>query len=185
MNTNAREMYINVLEKRAAEALAPDYGVDSQAVANAEVASNNSDQRTQISGLLNAAKATETATTKQVGQPLPIAKKTTGTTASNPLLKVAMHEAFFAGVRQTELFKTAELEYLRTAFEGFEDEMGKVANVAKFTKAMGGAKTTVQNVLKGGPTAKTVAQRAPSPVPSLTSRPTSIDGVRLKFADAP
>lgn len=127
MHTNARDMYISVLEKRAAEAVAPDYGVDSQAVANKEVASNSGDQRAQLGGLLNAAKATEAATTKQVGQLLPIAKKTTGTTSSNPLLKVAMHEAFFTGVRQTDLLKTAELEYLRTAYRGFEDEMSKLA----------------------------------------------------------
>lgn len=122
-------MYIRVLEKRGAEAAAPDYGVDSQVIANREVAANNGDQRAQIGDLLNAAKATEKATTKQLGQLLPIAKKTPGTTTSNPLLKVAMHEAFFTGVRQTDFLKTAELEYLRATYRGFENEMSKMAGV--------------------------------------------------------
>lgn len=160
MNTPARDMYIGVLEKRAAEALAPDYRVDNQVVANGEVGANNKDQRTQVSGLFNASKGTETATTKQVGQLLPIAKKTTGTTASNPLLKVAMHEAFFSGVRQTDLLKTAELGYLRNAYQGFEDEMGKLAlskeagfvsNALKGVKSLG-----KKSVGTGGGAAKSV-----------------------------
>jgi len=140
MHIPVRDMYINILEKRAAEAaIAPDYGIDSQEVANGEVGANNKDQRAQLEPLFAATKATEKATTKQVNQLLPIAKKTPGTSASNPLLKVAHHEAFFSGLRQTNMLKTAELDYLRTAFRGFEDELAKVATLAgSLFKAKGG-----------------------------------------------
>ena len=129
MHTAIRDMYISVLEKRAAEAssMSPDYGKDNQVIANGEVNTNNKDQRTQLGSLFEATKATEKATTTQVNKLLPVAKKTTGTSASNPLLKVAQHGSFFEGVRHTEFFKTAELDYLRTAYRGFQSELSKVA----------------------------------------------------------
>jgi hypothetical protein len=146
-----RDMYISVLEKRAAEAssIAPDYSTDSQAVANGEVDANNKDQRAQLSPLFSAASATEKATTKQVGQLLPTAKKTEGTTASNPLLKVAQHEAFFSGLRQTDLLKTANLEYLKVAYNGFEDELEKLG----FLKALKGMVGKAKGAVKPKPAA--------------------------------
>lgn len=174
MNTPVRDMYINVLEKRAMD-VGPDYGTDNQAIANSEVSANVSDQRAQLSGLLSATKATEKATTKQVGQLLPIAKKTPGTSSSNPLLKVAVHKAFFSGVRQTGLLKTASPEYLRTAFRGFEDEINKMASwvtggrgvgivqlvkqANPFMAAMGVGKNITKKVLKGG------APKMKAPIP--------------------
>lgn len=150
MQSQIRDMYISILEKRAAEAAAPDYSTDSQAVANGEVASNNKDQRSQLEGLFSAAKPAEKQMTSQLNKLLPIAKKTPDTTASNPLLKVAFqvvhHQAFFAGIRRasTGFFKTAELGYLRMAYRSFEDELYKVANLAaqmaKITRQSGKAK---------------------------------------------
>lgn len=150
MQSQVRDMYIGILEKRAAEAAAPDYSTDSQSVANGEVAANNKDQRSQLEGLFAMAKPAEKQMTSQINKLLPIAKKTPDTMARNPLLKIALqvahHQAFFNGIRRasTGFFKTAELGYLRVSYRSFEDELLKVANLAaqmaKITRQSGKAK---------------------------------------------
>lgn len=137
-NTMNLEIYNRVLEKRASEGLSvPDYGVDSQAIANGEVESNSADQRSSLGSLLDSAKNTEKTESKQMGKLFPTAKKTPGTSSSSALLKVAMHEAFFSGVRQTDMLKVAEMDYLRAAYQGFEDEMDKLGGLGSKVLAKG------------------------------------------------
>jgi len=121
-----RHTYIEMLEKRASEASSTDYGIDNQAVANAEVEANAKDQREQLSPLLDAAKTMAKIDSKQLGSLVPGAKTSAGTSSRSAMLKVAMQDSFFSGVRQTELLKTASPSYIRTAFQGFADEMSKL-----------------------------------------------------------
>jgi hypothetical protein len=117
-----RDWYINVLEKRATE------GVDdSQVEANKDLKSNQNDQKAELKSLFNSANKEEKADTKLLNRCCPIARKTEGTTTSSTLLKVSMNQAFFDGLRDTGFMKTADPEYLRVAFQGFEDEISKIA----------------------------------------------------------
>ena len=129
MQTSVQDFYKTVLEKRAAEETDKQWGAssDGQAVANAEVAANKGDQRAQLGDLLTAAPAAQKAETKNIGKLLPIAKKTEGTVSSNPMLKVAMHRGFFNALRETGLMKTADPDYIRTAYRAFEDEVAQLS----------------------------------------------------------
>ena len=117
-----RDWYIGVLEKRAMD------GTDSQEMAHKELESNQVDQRSELKGLFNQAPVAEKAETKSLTKNFPLAKKTEGTASSSTLLKVAMNRAFFGGARNLEFLKLADPEYLRTAFQGFENEIEKIAS---------------------------------------------------------
>jgi len=127
---SVRDMYMSMLEKRAAEdGAVPLHGNDDQQVANAELGANVRDQRQQLNQLFSKAPQAQKEDTKLINRSLPIAKKTEGTASSNPLLKVAMNQAFFSALQKTDLLKTASADYLRTAYVGFQDEFDKIAMV--------------------------------------------------------
>ena len=122
------DWYMQTLEKRAAEeGVMLDYSTDNEAVANAEVKANQGDQRAELSPLF--------ANTAQVGKDeskllrknFPEAKKAKDTMTGNPLVKVALQQSFFDGLRDTDLLKMASLDYIKVAFQSFHDELEKIA----------------------------------------------------------
>lgn len=124
--TVVQNFYKSILEKRAAESLMPDYGKDSREIALKEVDENKKEQRKDLSGYLEAAKKEEKADTKTMDENLDAADKDS-TDTSNPLLKIAMNRALFAGLRQVELLKTASADYMNVVYSSFQDEMYKIA----------------------------------------------------------
>jgi hypothetical protein len=125
---NVQDWYIKVLEKKAAEeGVMLDYSTDNEAVANAEVKDNQGDQRSELTSLFSKAKGVEAADSKLIRKDFPKAKKTEGTMTSNPLMKVAMQQAYFGGLRETELLKMASLDFIKVAFQSFHDELEKIA----------------------------------------------------------
>ena len=117
-----RDWYINVLEKRAAEG-----SDDSAETAHQELATNRGDQAAQLKDLFSQAGNVEKTESKLLRQSFPEAKKDRDTTSSSTLVKVAMNRAFFDGLGKTHFMKLADPEYLRAAFQGFEDEISKIA----------------------------------------------------------
>jgi hypothetical protein len=154
-----RDMYIAMLEKRASHGL-DTIGVDSQEAANSEHSANKLDQRAEVGNLFASADKASRDTTSAISQALPKAKRAEGTSASNTMLKVAMNTAFFEGLRETGLLKTASPEYLRAANMGFHDELDKIAGfLGTAAKAVGGA---VKKVIPGA--AKAPKQWGPGTV---------------------
>jgi hypothetical protein len=120
-----RDWYISVLEKRAEEEA---LGVDNSAAAHQELASNQSEQKKELSGLFSHTGESEKKETAVVRKHFPAARKAKDTTSSSTLLKIATHRAFFDGVRETALMKVASPEYIRTAYHGFQDELAKIGS---------------------------------------------------------
>lgn len=146
-----RDMYVTMLEKRASEGLHLFSGVDNQEEGNKEHASNILDQRSEVSNLFASSDKASKDATSTIAKALPLAKKTEGTSSSNTMLKVAMNTAFFDGLRETGLMKTASPEYIRAAYGSFNDELEKIAGIGQIAGKMLGK---VKNVLpKKAPTA--------------------------------
>jgi len=122
-----QDWYIQTLEKRAAEEAALDYDVDSQAVANSQVRDNQTEQKAYLDGLFGNAKDVGKDETKLIKAEFPSAQKIEGTMAGNPLVKVGMQQVFFEGLRKTDLLKMASLDYIKMAFQSFNDELAKIA----------------------------------------------------------
>jgi hypothetical protein len=123
-----QDWYMQTLEKRAAEeGVMLDYSINNEDVANAEVKANHGDQSSELKPLF--------ANTAQVGKDeskllrkcFPEAKKADDTMCGNPLIKVALQQAFFGGLRDTDIIKMASLDYIKVAFAGFHDELEKIA----------------------------------------------------------
>ena len=155
-----RDFYIDMLEKRASDGVNPEQistSTDSQQIANAELDSNVKDQRAQIKPLFETAAAAEKADTKLIGKLLPKAKASPDAASSNPLLKVATHQAFFDGLRKTDLLKTASPDYIKAAYTGFEQELQKISAF------IGAAAKPLMGALQA-------AKKAPSAVKSLAGK---------------
>jgi len=174
MTTPVRDFYINMLEKRAEETNPAQWSAstDDQQIANAELNANVKDQRAQLKPMFEQAAAAETADTKLVGKLLPQAKRSPEAASSNPLLKVAAHQAFFDGLRQTDLMKAASPDYVRAAYLGFESELDKIASllagvgkspaVTNFLKRVGGG--VGKGATKAVPKAKAALPAASAPI---------------------
>lgn len=123
-----QDWYIQTLEKRAAEeGVMLDYSINNEDVANAEVESNQKDQRSELNPLFaNAAQVGKTESSL-LRKNFPEAKKADDTMTGNPLVKVALQATFFDGLRRTDLLKMASLDYIKVAFESFHDELEKIA----------------------------------------------------------
>lgn len=127
--TVVQDFYKSILEKRAAdtaEALMPDYGKDSREIALREIDKNKADQRKDLGQYLESAKKEEKADTKTMDKALDATDKGS-TDTSNPLLKIAMNKAFFRGMREIEILKTASADYMKLVYSAFQDEMHKIA----------------------------------------------------------
>ena len=122
-----RDFYISVLEKRAEKDEEP-LGTDNSAAAYDGLEENQEEQKKDLSDLFE-----HTTDAKKdialVRKNFPAAKKAKDTTSSSSLLKIATHRAFFNGLRDTDMMKSAGPEYLRAAFQGFEEELGKIASL--------------------------------------------------------
>jgi len=148
MSNQVQDFYKAMLEKRAE---CGDWGssTDPQEVANGELSSNQGDQRSQLSDLFAQASSAQKEDTKLVGKALPKARAG-DSASSNPLLKVGA--AFFAGLREGEILKTASPDYLHAAYTSFKDELDKIAwagaKGSVLHKALQAAKKPVASKIK-------------------------------------
>jgi hypothetical protein len=153
----SQDFYKAMLEKRAMED-SWSQGKDSQEVANSEVFSNKADQRSQLGDLLSSASSAQRSDTAEVGKLLPKAKKSSDTMSSNPMLKVAMHAAFFDGMRSSYLMKTAGPEYIHTAYSAFEDELDKISSVGLGRMSREAIETALKQVKRRNPVAVAISK---------------------------
>lgn len=117
---SVRDMYITLLEKRAAH-------VEAEAErATQSQHANRADGARDLRERFDRATASGREASQTLRAALPTARSAPDTTTSSSLLKVAMHRAFFDGVRRMGRLKTAGADYLHTAYCAFEDELTKI-----------------------------------------------------------
>jgi len=124
--TVVQDFYKSILEKRAAESLMPNYGLDNRELALKELDENKKEQRKDLGQYLEAAKKEEKADTKTMDGALDATDKDS-TDTSNSLLKIAMNKALFRGLRDVTFLKTASADYMKIVYSSFQDEMQKIA----------------------------------------------------------
>ena len=173
-----RDMYVTMLEKRASDGIDIFSGVDNQEVANKEHASNILDQRSEVSSLFASADKASKDMTSVLAKALPKAKKTEGTTSSSTLMKVAMNTAFFDGLRETGLLKTASPEYIRATYNSFNEELGKIAMLGAIAKTVAKGAKSLSSGAKGLVTKKPAAAWGPGKVlqgATKASKPSTVN----------
>jgi hypothetical protein len=124
-----RDAYVALLEKRAAsdgdvlhESIPPN---DSYDVANQEHRKNQEDHRTYLHSVFSNAEAVQTnqsAEVRKLFNNLP-----SGTSTSNPLLKMARAPFFAAVEAHSNFVKTASPVHREVTFNSFCDELEKIA----------------------------------------------------------
>lgn len=176
-----QDFYKILLEKRAKadNGIAPDYDTNSQEVAEAEVASNKSDQRNQLSGLFDNSSQAQKQDTKLVGRLLPDAKSG-DSFSSNPMLKVAMNSAFMEGLRQTGVMQSEDPDFLRNAYKGFNDEIDKIGSALVNAVRKASRSQSVKDML--GSAAKKPARSSGKSL--VSGKNISINPGGYKFASA-
>lgn len=126
-----QNFYKTILEKRAADfknSIMPDYKLDNREIALKEVEKNQLDQRKQLEALLMGTKVEEKHDTSVLEKALDHADDDS-TDTSNPLLKIAMNQALFRGLRSAEVtfLKTASADTMKVVYTAFHDELEKIS----------------------------------------------------------
>lgn len=120
-----RDSYVALLEKRASAEVGPETSVpanDSAEATNAEVAKTRADDHTYLSGLFTKAEAVQSDQSSTMKHLFPGAEGTK--VYGNPFIKAA----FYRGIRERNLLKTASPIHCELAFNSFCDELEKIAS---------------------------------------------------------
>lgn len=124
-----RDAYVALLEKRATsegdalhEAIPSN---DSAESIDQEHNKNREDHRSYLHSIFSNAGAVQSNQSSELKKMFP--GMPSGTTTSNPLIKVAFRHIFLSALDTRNLLKTASPVHLEVAFNAFFDELEKIA----------------------------------------------------------
>lgn len=126
---NARDVYVDLLNKYASDEgdvlheTIPSN--DSAESIDQEHNKNREDHRAYLRSVFSNAEAVQSNQSSELKKMFP--GMPSGTTTSNPLIKVAFRQNFLSAIDDRDFLKTASPVHIEVAFNAFFDELEKIA----------------------------------------------------------